>query len=243
MTILKVSRILVYMIACVNRWGCPLTPNELKAIFLKDVPTAFLSDVVMLYRAAYAEAFKQEYRRFAPSEAHDVLGHNRRAIIEGSLRDIVARHHGMKASVQQNRRGTQSYTEIRSGQVVLTESCLPYPQSQLRQADFRGQYARTLQHSIGTIQEDTVIEDGAVFAVLVHGPQMAEGLKLDWVQLGYAFAGFPTTNFRSWEGKIEMMTAYGRPLATESAAEEHITVDFMPKVRRDHGTGKSETGA
>lgn len=220
-----------------------MSPSELKAMFLKDVPEPFLSDVVALYRSAYAEAFKQEYRRFAFSEAHDVLGHNRRAIIEGSIRDIAARYPQMKAGVYQNKRRTQYYTEIRSGCTVLTVSCLPYPQSQLRKADFRAQYSRTLQHSIGTIQEDTVMADGAVFAVLAHGPLTVNGLKLDWSQLGFAFVGFPTSNFKSWEGKIEMMSAYGRPLATEGAAEENITADFMPRIRRDQDTGKSETGA
>lgn len=219
-----------------------MIPKQVQDIFLEDVPAGFLYDYVALIERAFPEAYKVEYQRHSPPEAHDTLGVNRRALIQESLREIVAaRYPGMVATVEQNHRKTQNYTEIRSGRVILTSSCLPFPKAQLRRADFRSQLTRTMQHTIAAIREDRVMLDGAVFAVLVHGPRTSEEdtldwsgerPKLDWSSAGFAFAGFPTTDFRSWAAQIELLHAYSRSDVAKGADVERIEDQIKLGVRR-----------
>ena len=230
-----------------------MTPDQLKTAFLEDVPAGFLFDYVALVERAFPEAYKEEYRRRSWPEAHDALGVNRRAMIQESLREIVARYPGMVATVEHNRKKSQYYTEIRSGRVVMTSSCIPFPTAQLKPADFRNQLARTMQHTIPMILEDRVMPNGAVFAVLVHGPQGSEGdtpnwtderPKLDWSQVGFAFAGFPTADSRSWVTRIELLKTYSRPPLAQDADVENIQDRVTPNLRTKpaKAEGKDETG-
>lgn len=219
-----------------------MLPERLKATFINDVSSEFLSDLIALLKGVYPEAHRQIYSQYDFPEAHDALGVNRRAMIEGSLRELSQRYPHMNATVRQNRKRTQNYTEVRSGRVILTTSCLHYPQSPLRLADFRTRLVRRLQYSIKEIQEDSVVEGGAVFAVIAHGPQAGERLRLDWKELGFAFAGFPTIDGQSWEAQIDLMKAYGHSSSAEDAETENIEDRISPTIRRKRDQERPETG-
>ncbi len=210
-----------------------LTPKKQKQIFHEQVTEEFILDWYALIEDAYPTALRQTYGMYSPFEAHDMVGHHRRAIIEGSLREMTRRHPGVEATPNRNKRETQNYTEVRIGsRVVLTQSALPFPNAHLRPADFRSQYARTLQYALPGIREDTVIEDDAVFAVLAHGPETD-----DWSKLGFAFVGFPSANFRHWIGEIDLIKEYTGKLAARKAAVMDIPDQAKPTIRRKDETG------
>lgn len=210
-----------------------MAPEQIKAAYREDVSDGFLMDWYALVQKAYPDAYKETYGRFLPRQAHDALGINRRAIIEEGLLDIVRRHPGITARETQNKKRTHNYVEVRAGRVVMTESMLPYRNVPLRSADFRAEQALTLQHTIKEIREDLVVEDGAVFAVLAHGPQMTERLKLDWSQNGFAFVGFPTLKGRPWYATIDLDTEFSVRVATRAAGIEAIPNQLNPRIRKE----------
>lgn len=214
-----------------------MTPDNLKAVYREHISDGFLLDWYSLIQKAYPEAYKYAYGTYLPRQAHDVLGIHRRAIIEESLIDIVRRHPGMSVHERKNKKNSHNYVEVRAGRVVMTESALPYRNVPLRPADFRNQYALTLQHTLREIREDLVIEDGAVFAALIHGPQMNEQLQLDWSQCGFLFVGFPSMKCRSWLATIDLVPEFGVRAATRSVEAEKIEDQLKPRIRRDKETG------
>jgi len=214
-----------------------LIPDKLLTVFREHVPDAFLLDWYALIQKAYPEAYKYAYGNYLPRQAEGVLGVHRRAVIEESLIDIVRRYPGMKVYERKSKRNSHNYVEVRAGRVVMTESRLQYRNLQLRSADFRDQYALTLQHTLKEIREDMVIEDGAVFAALIHGPQMNERLQLDWSQCGFQFVGFPSIKFRSWLATMDLVPEFGVRAATRSVEAEKIENNLQPRIRRDKETG------
>ena len=216
-----------------------MPPEQLRSIFLEDVPHEFLSDLIARLRWIYPQTHRRVYSDFPPPEAHDALGVYRRAMIESSLRELASKYPQIDANVYRNHRKTQNYTELRAGRVVFTESCLHFPQSPVRHADFRAMKSRTLQHSFECIQPDTAIDDGAVFAILGHGPKPGKMFLRDWSNLGFAFVGFPTIDCEAWEFRIELMEAFGRPVVEQT---ERIQDRVTSTIRARRSAKKSVSG-
>jgi hypothetical protein len=208
-------------------------------MFLEDVPLDFLADSVAMLQYLYPEAYRTTYDRFGFPEAHDALGVDRRAMVEGAIRELAGRYPQIQARVLKNHRKTQNYTELRCGRVVITISCLHYPQSRLRPAEFRAQRTLSMQRSISQIQPDLVSETVTVFAVLAHGPKSDTPPHLDWQNLGFAFAGFPTEDCLHWQAQIELMNSFRR--STEADGVEVIEDRTMPIIRRNDADTKHGT--
>jgi len=222
--------------------------EELLTIFAEDVPPGYMRDMINLLSASYPRSYTEAYGMFGPNEAHDVLGMIRRARIEEGSREIAARYPNMIATVQTNRKRSQYYTEIRSGRVVMTTSCLTYPQSALRRAEFRKELNLRGQLVLDGFEDERQHKPGTVFAVIAHGPQNiprdddapweGELPKLDWSGLGFAFAGFPD-GVGYWAARMDLLAGVGVSVDTRSVEAEEIEDRIDLQLRSKPKAGQS----
>lgn len=222
-----------------------MTREELLAIFAEDVPPGFLRDMVAMLHRVYPESYHEQYSRRSPYEARDTLGINRRADIEGYIREIAARYPGVTTYVRTNRKLSQYYTEIQCGRVVMTQSRLAYQWNVVRPAGFRSELNICGQLPLEGFEDERYHEPGTIYAVLAHGPQVAvrdekvtfEGgpPQLDWSDLGFAFVGFPGEEMRSWAARIDLLASVGRTVDRNDIEQidDRIALQLRPKPRAD----------
>lgn len=209
----------------------------MKQLFRANVPDEFLFDWVALLRQMYMESFTTVYGEHKPPEAHDLVGHTRRALIERHFRSLARDQIVMTADTFLNAQKTQYFTEARAGNIVMTQSCLRFLGQTPRHADFRAEYARTRQHTFDEIIPDEVLEEGAVFAILVHGP-----MPNNWRVPAFAYAAFPSDDCRRWVGQIELLHAFSPQVVTQGAAPEIIEDQANPNLLPQKEEREEEDG-
>src|SRR5579862_7894189 len=118
-------------------------PDELAvAKFNESMPTLLQRDFLRSVLAAYQQADKHVKRHYPPTEAITLRGWIRRADLEVDLRNVAAKYVGADAKPEPSRNGSMFHSVVEIGNVKLTQSKLPNPNTIVRPSAFREEYAQ-----------------------------------------------------------------------------------------------------
>jgi hypothetical protein len=116
----------------------------------------------------YAQSSEFCWANFSGPQAKNLSGYHRWAKIEDEWAGIAVRFTGrLTVETQSYKNGTGFYNEVTCGRVVLTQSCVAFPDEAPRRAQFRQTLAQSGQFSLFTSND--VPADGYLYAVLIHG--------------------------------------------------------------------------
>jgi len=202
----------------------PIPGDSFLRTRIKDsVPDEFLRDAIRALLWAYGQANEVSRDAYDGPEAHDIAGHLRRAYFEGALRDIGLRH-GAVVGAKLNVKRTAFYSEVRFGEIVITESSATMPGKFRRPANFRTGLARHSQTSFhfsgGNPQANT--GNRAFYAILVWGHfqgRMSEvHLHPDFLEIV-----FPNEDCTEAEERIDLQEQLRHEIeVTENAPVERV---------------------
>jgi len=141
-----------------------ISQPELRAIVMSSLPDGFLDETMRTLLRANVSA-KSACATFAETEKRDSFGHIQRAHFEGAWRGIAARFRGVTASSRKNKKRTQSFTTLRVGPLVITESAVQFPRIVMpRDAHFRNVLAGPQMDLL----DDSPIPPESIFVIFTH---------------------------------------------------------------------------
>jgi hypothetical protein len=205
----------------------PLSPSELRQIFLDDLPEAVIVDTTRIIIKTYAAAYRYCLENYPGPEAHDLYPIVRRSMIERNWRARLARHAGLDVSVQPNACGGCFHTELRVGRVVMTVSAVEKPSDLVREAVFRNVLSGASQLELFKEVEEPPA-DALLYAVLLHGP-LRSGLL---AAPSFAQIAFPNGEFSDYVDRFNLMDCY--PVLQEEWTKRPSTETMRrkPRLRR-----------
>ena len=194
-----------------------MLPYDLKTLFLQQVPRTFLRDSIEIINRGYKTSYLACTDGFPEPEAHDLIGHHRRATNEMGWR-TTAQRHGLTTSVVPNCRRTYFHTRVKAGQVVMTESFVKQAGDLIRPADFRGTLAQ--ENQLNLFGPPSGGDAPGLFAILIHGlhPYFPDRLAFIEVQ-------FPNADCTAYLDGFDLFTEFTdlahaiRPSTAEIAAK------------------------
>jgi hypothetical protein len=203
-----------------------IVPN-LDRFVKEQIPTSIQVGLVKTVFKAYELGHKFCSSTFSSSQSRDLLGHTIRAYIEELLQGVAqAFPDTVRASIKTNSIGSQNYTRLRIGQIVLTASKTPEPERLPRNAHFRTDLAAATQHDLFGKVED--ITDGDfIYGLLSHGVDENDKLKNvpSWVDIV-----FPDSNMILVLGSISLLDNYRVEPKVDVRAKDDI-LEITPKKR------------
>jgi hypothetical protein len=116
-------------------------------IFDSSFPRAMQRDTVRIIWHGYQETFREVHARHARPEAHDLLGHERRAYIERELRGMAQLYPDTVAKPEWNKTKTAAHTMVTRGVIKLTESKVRTPWTIVHPCVFRSEYAEVFNQT------------------------------------------------------------------------------------------------
>ncbi|MBI5970985.1 MAG: hypothetical protein HY884_07510 [Deltaproteobacteria bacterium] len=140
--------------------------TELKEIFNRSVPKKFQESIIECLFDIYPKAYDYCAAKYPQQVAHDLLPHERRAMLETKLPEI-AKIHKLEAIHQLNKTRNSHHAVISAGGIILTASYADSPQSIVRYAEFRKDYAQTNQGHL--FRKDISENNAPRYAILLHG--------------------------------------------------------------------------
>ena len=208
-------------------------PHAPIPLFDECVPEQFQRDSLRCLIQAYQIADDRCRREFDHAEAHDLRGHERRAVFDRDWRNLAQRH-GAHATAEMNAGNNCYHTRVVIGRVIWTSSVVEAPTTLPRQASFRETYARTGQFTLfGTDAPPPI--DAPLYAILIHAP-----CEDDPSRPAFAYVGFPTPNCDGWVDKIDLFGRFNElVLPVSQVAEETIEDAIQPQLRTRKETGSA----
>jgi hypothetical protein len=179
---------------------------------------------------AYELGHKLCSSNFSSSQARDLVGHNIRGYIEELLQGVArAFPETVHASIRTNIVGSQNYTRLQIGQIVLTASKTSEPERLPRQAKFRNDLAASGQYDLFGQVED--ISDGDfIYGLISHGVDENDKLKNtpSWVDIV-----FPDNNMEMVIGSVGLLDEYiaTKVQPTVSVTAKDDVLEITPKKR------------
>ena len=206
----------------------PLSPTELRQIFLKDVPEAVVLDTARCLVRTYAESVAYCRDTFPGPEAHDLYPIHRRAMFERNWRGRLARYPELEVSVESNASGGCYHTEVRVGRVVMTVSAVEAPFEIVRPAVFRKTLARESQLQLFAEPEEPS-DDALLYVLLLHGP-LGGGLL---TAPSFIHIAFPDPDCQKYVDRFNLLE-YFPVLEADMKAKPATDIQRKkPRLRRD----------
>lgn len=150
-------------------------------LVLQDIPIDFLNQFVFeKLPEAYIEARRISNSSFAAPEAKVILPYNRRAKAEEYFRMTANSYPEMLVTTEKNFAKNNSFTQVRSGRIVMTISAVNTPREVVVGARFRetlaqeGHFQYGLFTSISEQQAPSQTGD-AYYAILLHSKVSKNG--------------------------------------------------------------------
>lgn len=196
-------------------------------LLLQNVPEQFFRDWLSGLTRAYRDSKAAAYGQWKDPEAHDALGHVRRANIETLLCQTGAEH-GLTCPAEATKMNNCYHRELYAGNVVVTQ-CYSDDRKP-REAAFRdelsGEQGELLDAYASPVRTNT--SDDPVHVILLHGAHPS-----DRSVLGYAEAYFPQADPDRHHTRLDLLAMFGVPATVAPAAvpEEEVasTVDIRPR--------------
>lgn len=196
-----------------------MTGDELEAIMFNHMPPKFIERLLRAVFAAHKVAIEECSANFKGPEADNILGHYRRAKLEGFMRD-TADMEGIRAQVVRSRMSNWNHTELRSGPVVLTASSVQSPCDLVEEADFRVTLARDNQEALWPEPGDEPSPDAPLYALLLHSKsRWSHEEQMRYGHLpGSAYLAFPLPDLSGYAHDINLFDKF-----------PHVVDSFLPQ--------------
>lgn len=199
---------------------------------LRSVPLAVWQTSAAALISA-SDRTKADLADLPRTEQRDAFGNLQRARFEYGWRTAVGALDGVEAAVKPNSAGTSSFTQVRIGKLLFTQSsieargCLP------RKADFRTELSQQL--GFWSRQEDP----DTIFAILVHAHDKD-------FNLFHLAAVIPNAKCTAMLAKLPLDELLIRPEAIDSESKadaEQIDEPKPGKIRRTAKKADDQTGS
>lgn len=149
-----------------------MTTSDLERLIVRHLPDDFLRRILHSVYAAHRVAWERCLAEHAEAEAVNLLPYEKRAKLEGYLRDIATLFPQMTARVVRADGSNWNHTEIASGPVVLTENAVQSPCALVEKAEFRARLALSNQGVLFDHPADTgeaaLSSDPPLYVLLLH---------------------------------------------------------------------------
>jgi hypothetical protein len=186
-----------------------VTGADLERLFYRNLPREFVRKVLQNVYLAHQVAWDECYSRFAPTEAKNLLGYERRGKLEGYLRDAAALFDGLEARVVRAEGSNWNHTEVWGGPVVLTENSVQTPCALVQKVEFRRTLAKSNQTSL--LPEPTIPDDAPLYALLLHSRWRSldpdEQKKYGYLP-GSAYIAFPARDLDYYLHAINLVSEF-----------------------------------
>ena len=211
---------------------------ELVQIFDASVSAEFLRDAVVTIQRGWQDSYEDSRDRYPWQIAHDRRPHERRAMIDQRLYHLAGRHPGIHASIVPNRIQNSYHTQLRSGQVVLTQACVLSPDSLPRHAEYRETLARHPQRALPSfsfVEEAPPAAGTPLYALLVHGAD-----ELDPTRPGFVQVIIPNRRCTVVLAKIDLIRRFPDLAATLPGTGPEVIEDRLEIAVRPRQATRAE---
>jgi hypothetical protein len=196
-----------------------VTGAELEAILFRHMPPKFFARLLRAVFTAHKFAAEECAANFQPPEADNILGHYRRAKLEGFMR-ATAEMEGIGSAVVRSRLSAWNHTELRSGPVVLTASSVQSPCDLVEEADFRLTLARDNQGALWPEPGDEAAPGAPLYVLLLHSKsRWRHDDQVRYGRLpGSAYLAFPLPDLSGYAHDISLFDMF-----------PHVVDSFLPQ--------------
>jgi hypothetical protein len=192
--------------------------------FLAQVEDAFLRDILDGVIKQYQDVGKTAEQLFvAETERHDALPILRRGFIEQAVRSIAERH-GLDTVTTLNEGRNCYHVEVRTGNVVITQSAVADPKTVVRHAIFREALAIEYQLLLFDDSQEKPNEARSLYAVLIHAADPKTGLP------GFVHIAFPSQDLSRWVGRLDLLGYFG--MGAQALAAPVDPTKPSPKIKK-----------
>lgn len=181
--------------------------------------------LITLHRS-YCEADELLGSHFMVPEAHDLIGHVRRAFIEQGLRTQAASIPNVSATSETVIDGRSYFTKVTHGKLTLTVSASESSSSLPRHAEYRKGYAALQYPLFGKKPE---VCDGPFYAIVTHGPSY--GAAKSERPIGFCQIGFPDHRYKFFVHQVDLRRYYAPLFERLHTGEEIITGQATAELR------------
>ena len=203
-------------------------------LVLQDVPIDFLMQFVFdRLPAAYKEARKISNASFAAPEAKVILPYNRRAKAEEYFRMTAKSYSEMNVTIEKNFAKNNSFTQIRSGRIVMTISAVNTPRELVGGARFRETLAQdpNVQYDlfIPVSEQQVPPPTGdAYYAIFLHSKVSEKDDNYYFAQLA-----FPSKDCKRYVANINLFTfLHLHGSGFKPSVEEKIEDKSVPTLKQ-----------
>lgn len=222
--------------------GVPLRSNELVALMVRELPTAFVVALQQamphIYQEAHEQAFKQPL--WGASEGRYLIGHVRHALFEAQFRK-AADSTGLKTGLAKVPVGNYEYSFVRAGKLFLTGSGVPSSDEMPRPADFREQNAQVnsflVNPPLSIIEPPDLTRVDTIYGIVIHAPY-----ESDKAQCSYVGIGIPNQDTTEWVELLSLADLSRAQLEATQAKPEDAADQAFPRKRekKAEGTGQED---
>jgi hypothetical protein len=214
-----------------------MTPEDLEQILFDDAPQELFERLLRGTFAAHKIAYEDTYGTHADTEAENALPYNRRAHLEGAMRDAAAMVPGVSSRVVRSSRSSWNHTELRSGRVVITASTVQSPCGLVEPSEFRTTLARSSQGVLWPEPGDVPGDTTPLYALFLHGRSVwarREDKEKYGKLLGSAYIALPAPDLRSYVHEINLFDLFPDVVADNFPREwdEEAKVSYLAQSRR-----------
>jgi len=181
-----------------------------EAMTFKHMPPAFFERLLRAVFAAHHVAAEECQANFKQPETDNVLGHYRRAKLEGFMRDAASME-GLQAQVVKSKKSNWNHTELRSGPVVLTASTVQTPCDLVEESEFRLTLARGTQGVLWPEPRDEPAPNAHLYVLLLHSKSRwasrEEQLKFGHLP-GSAYLAYPAHDLSGYVHDVDLFARF-----------------------------------
>ena len=190
------------------------TNAEYEHMINSNVPDRFQQGMLRRAFEIYRDTDRYGQATFARTEIMRVLGHERSALMEQSLRDVADVNDDVYYQTFKSDRSPVFHTEVHSGNVLLTATATRNQHAFVRSSKFRIDLSQTNQPSFFDEVDESVVP--AIYVALTHGKVRWDSYDEyeRWGYLpGHCHLTIPDANLRGYIHKIDLFRKYPQIVA------------------------------
>jgi hypothetical protein len=215
--------------------GVATVAEELNGVLSDYFYGDLAEQMLITIHRSYGEADDLLGSMFMAPEAHDLIGHVRRAFIEQGVKTQAASIPNVRATSEPVIDGRSYFTKITHGKLTLTVSASESSSSLPRYAKYRKGYAELQLPLFGKRPE---VYDGPFYAIVTHGPSY--GAARSEGPIGFCQIGFPDHRYKSFVHQVDLRRYYAPLFERLHMGEEIIigqaTAELRERIAREMGS-------
>lgn len=196
-----------------------------RELFLEHIPLKYLHSVLRALYDCYEAADEACDTVFERPEKVNIRPFYRRAMIEGSLREIARSFPEVTAEARRSPKSGWNHTIVTCGRAAFTQNSASHPDEVVRPSAFRLLYAgRDKQRYLfPDLEEKESPRDSIVYGILIHGQSTNSPIFP-----AFARIVFPKEDLNSyWPGDVDLFAQFPDVVRekTERLFADHPTVE------------------